>query len=96
MNLRRIIIDLELEVDDDDFKAAGLSADSSGVCDATEGAVRDAVTRMLVESDWRAIGVRPLRSIVTPRVVGPEGWYEPVRLAGDWGVGAPEENDPVR
>lgn len=74
MNLRRVVIDIELSVDDD----------------APAPVVDDAVSELLVDLDWGAIGAHPLRSVVTTRSPDDVGWYEPLMLVGDWGVGEPE------
>lgn len=73
MNLRRVVIDIELSVDD-----------------AAPAADEEAVSELLVDLDWDAIGARPLRSVVTTRRSDEVGWYEPLVLTGDWGVGDPE------
>jgi hypothetical protein len=71
LNLRRVVIDIELSVE----------------LDAPE----EAVSELLVDVDWAAIGARPLRSVVTTRHSDEVGWYEPLVLAGDWGVGELDE-----
>lgn len=87
MSVRRVVIDLELTVDDGVFKAAALTGEPTGVADVTDPAVRDAVSRMLVRFDWSSIGAVPLRSIVTPRRRR-GGWYDAVHLPLDRGVAA--------
>jgi len=81
----RVVVDLEFRVDDDAFKAAALSLDGTGVSDVSDSVMRDVVSRMLIDHDWTLHGVRPLRSIVTPRILGAGGWYESVNLARDRG-----------
>lgn len=88
MSVRRVVIDLELTVDDGKFKAAELSTEPTGVADVSDPAVRDAVARMLVRFDWSSIGAVPLRSVVTPRLRRRSGWYDAVHLPLDRGVAA--------
>lgn len=86
MSRCRVVVDFEFRVDDDDIKSAALSLDSSGVADVSEGVMRDLVTQMLIDADWSARGVRPLRTIVTPRIRGRGGWYDAVHLHRDRGI----------
>ena len=87
MSVRRVLIDIELEVDDTDFKTAALVAESTGVHDVSDPDVRDAVSRMLMRFDWPSIGALPLRSLVTARPRQRGGWYSAIRLPQDRGVG---------
>lgn len=83
----RVVVDLEFRVDDDVIKAAALSLDDTGVADVSDGMVRDLVSTMLIGADWSAHGVRPLRSIVTPRTLSRAGWYDALHLSPDRGFG---------
>jgi hypothetical protein len=83
----RVLIDIEFTVDDDRFKLAHLRDDAIGVSDVTDVGVRDAVTGVLVHTDWANQGLAPLRSIVTSRPLTKHG-YEGSYIPADSGVDA--------
>jgi hypothetical protein len=83
---RRVIVDIEFTVDEGAFKSARLVHDAAGVSDPTDDAVRDVVAGVVIQQDWSAQGLTPLRSTVTARALNAAGDYDDVVLAGDRGL----------
>ena len=68
MTQYRLLIDIQFDLDAEKFKVSQLVDDASGVSEVTDDGVRDAVMARLIKIDWAALGLMPLRSIVTSRV----------------------------
>jgi hypothetical protein len=82
------LIDVEFTVDDDQFKAAHLPDDDSGVSDVTDDGLCDAFTTRLLRADWGEDGIAPKRSIVTTRTRNADGDYADVYIPADPGINA--------
>ncbi|MCS5718759.1 hypothetical protein N1027_11505 [Herbiconiux sp. CPCC 205763] len=86
MSHHRVLVDIEFVLDDEAFKVAHLTDDATGVSDATDAAVRDAVASVLIHAEWDHYVVSPLRSIVTVRPLKADGRYDELLLPGEHGV----------
>ncbi len=84
---RRVLIDIEFTIAEDQFKITQLTDDATGVSDTTDAGIRDAVTQILVRADWNEQGPTPLRSIVTTRPLKSDGRDESVLVPIDAGIG---------
>jgi hypothetical protein len=79
----RVLIDIQFDVDEVQYKLAQLTHDATGVSEVSEEGVRDIVTSGLIGVDWAQQGLAPIRSTVTTRVLSPGGGYAQVYVPAD-------------
>lgn len=83
MAQHRVLIDIQFDVDENQYKLAQLTDDATGVSEVTEAGVRDVVTCGLIGVDWAQQGLAPIRSTVTTRAISPGGGYARVCVPAD-------------